>query len=178
MIRPALLALLLATPAAAQPWRVEKDGAVIYTSNIDDLPPAMKARVIAQRKQAAEEAAERAAERAAAPTPPPETPAEAPVAPQPPARPGRIQGLPARAAGTPTPPSRGPKPVAAKPPPPPKETAAERRARLTAELSAAREALQAARREALLVPDGRTYARRNEAEARVKALEAELAAER
>lgn len=60
--------------------------------------------------------------------------------------------------------------IAAEPP-------AERRARLTAELAAARAELTAARRAAIVMPDGRTYARRTAAEARVKALEAELAAD-
>lgn len=175
----ASVGLLLAAPAAGQPWRYEKDGAVHYTSNPDDLPPEMRARILAARAAAArqaEKAAEQAAEReAGSPTVEAADPGEARPAPRPPARPGRIRGLPPGSpepAGPPTPrrPPTPPAPPAAEPP-------AERRARLTAELAAARAELTAARRAAIVMPDGRTYARRTAAEARVKALEAELAAD-
>lgn len=171
------LAALLAAPAAAQPWRFEKDGAVHYTDDLDALPPKLKAKILAAREAEAREEARRLDPTGAPPpaqTAPPTPEAAEGVRPAQP-REGRTPGRPAREAGTPLPRSATPEP--AEPPPPPKaETAAERRARLQAALAEARAALAAARQTALLVPDGRHYAARSAAEARVAALEAELAA--
>lgn len=170
--------MLTAGIAEAQPWRYVKNGAVHYTSNVDELPPKMKARILAQR--AAEDAAkEKTAEAAeasesASTAAPPQVPA-VPSFP----RPERIKGHPARAAGSPMPRDVGQRPA---PPPKPAEatpkapSVAERRAELQAELTAARAALVEARRQALLVPDGRTYAARTAAEQRVAELEAALRA--
>lgn len=158
--RALALALLLAAPAAAQPWRYEKDGVVGYTDNLDDLPPAMKARILAAR-----------AARADAGPPDAAPPVEPDAAPPPEARPGRIKGEPARPAGSP--PVAPPDPP--KPPPEPEPApAGPDLAALRAELAEARAALTAARRQALLVPDGRTFAARTAAEARVAELEAAI----
>lgn len=163
-------ALLLALPAGAQPWRYEKDGAVHYTSDVNQLPPKLRARILAAR--AAEDAAkaEAAEVEAAAPQAPPVRPD---------VRPGRIKGQPAREAGSPMPADVGerpPAPIEETAPTPPQETRAEKKARLAKELAAARLALADARRQALLIPDGHTYAVRTAAERRVAELEAELAA--
>ncbi len=172
----ALAGLLTAGAAEAQPWRYVKNGVVHYTSNVDELPPKMKARVLAER--AAQDAAKAQAAEAAGVSPEPAPKASSPEA-SPSIRPGRIKGRPARAAGSPMPRDVGERPPAPSkpaPPEPPAPTVAERRAELQAELTAARAALVAARRQALLVPDGRAYAARTAAEQRVAELEAALAA--
>ncbi len=163
----ALLALsLLALPAAAQPWRYTDDrGQVHWTNDVHQLPPHLRARVLAKRK-AAEEARQAAEEaKGEAEEAPPKKAEDDPALKA--TRLGRGVFDSEQAA---SPPPKKTPPAA-----PRADPTQQRLARLRDEVGKLRAALvganadlQAARMAAINVPDGRNYARRNEAEARVR----------
>lgn len=150
----ALCLLALPLTLLAQPWRyVDSKGQVHYTSNVDELPPKMRQRILDQWGDAG--------------VPPPPPPRPEPVRPRParPVAPVVEEAVPAREAA--------PTAAAAA------EALLEAKlavANLKVELQSAQATLEQARRQALLVPSGIAYAQRAEAEERVARLEAALKA--
>lgn len=169
------LGLVAASAAHAQPWRVVKNGRVIYTSNIEDLPPEARARVLEKWRD----------KNGKIVPPRKEVPAEA----TPETDPDRFPKVgPDALKGDPTKPGDPNQPGDAKDgakpdifgagSTDPRAEAAAKAADLANQLTAARDALDQARRKALEVPDGRNYEERNQAEDRVRELESELSAAR
>lgn len=157
-----VLTVLMAAPAAAQPWRYEDaQGRVHYTSDVNKLPKAKRDRVLAARE---EERKRRAALPDAGATPPPV------VRPAPPRRPPPPRPKPSE---TEDGAERAAKDAGA----PAIDHAAVVR-RLEGELADARTARDRARRKALEVPSGQAYHARALAEQKVEALEAALEAAR
>jgi len=173
-MRPLLIVLLsvAALPAGAQPWRyVNKQGVATYTTNPNDLPPALRKKALAQLEQKRAEALARqaieaeAAAAAAAAAPPSLGPAiDGPAAPG------------SAAPGSAAPGSAAPKPPTAR------EIwqkkvgeASEQVTRLSADLAAAQAAADEANRRAIITPSGQNSARHAEAQERLTALQQQLA---
>lgn len=152
----------LVAPAGAQPWRyIDKNGAVNYTNNINNLPPKLrkKARAIVEAKKL-----RAAAEAAAAPA------TEEPA------------GVPSIA--IPAPPSAAVKSVESAPEGPTAHEQWQARVReankavadLGVTLKQAQDAAEKAQRAALLMPSGFNSAAHVKAQERVKSLESQLTA--
>jgi hypothetical protein len=155
------LALGLAAPAAAQPWRYEDaQGRTHYTSDVNQLPKERRDRILAAR----EEARKRRAALPDAGAPP------APPRPTPPRRPPPPRPKPSET-------EEGAEPTPKEAEAPTVDPAAVVR-QLEAELAEARTARDRARRKALEVPSGQAYHARAQAEQKVEALEAALKAAR
>ena len=180
-----LVALLASLPAGAQPWRyIDKQGVATYTTNPNDLPPAMRKKALAQLEQKRAEALARQAieaEAAAAapmslgvaPLPDGTLPGVAPGAAPGSAAPGAAPG--SAAPGSAAPGSEAPKPPTAREVWQKKVTeAGERVTTLTAELSAAQAAADEAHRRAIITPSGPNSARHAEAQERLQALTEQL----
>lgn len=175
-----LVALLASLPAGAQPWRyVDKQGVATYTTNPNDLPPAMRKKALAQLEQKRAEALARQAIEAEAAAAAPMSLGVAPLpdGTLPGAAPGAApdSGAPGAAPGSAAPGSEAPKPPTAREVWQKKVTeAGERVATLTAELSAAQAAADEAHRRAIITPSGPNSAKHAEAQERLQALTEQL----
>lgn len=166
-----VFAFALVSVAQAQPWRVKKDGRIIWTNNVEDLPP--KARQIVLERWAKEKA-----EKAAAAANPETAPAKKITPETNPEMFPQVGAAAVRANNRANPPQK--QDGAQKPKPPSPEAARRAKARAEAarleeELQVAKGDLVQARRKAYEVPSGQAYDARNKAADKVRLLESQLA---
>lgn len=158
------IGLGLTTVAQAQPWRVVKNGRVTYTSNIEDLPPEARARVLEKWRNADGKIV------------PPKAPEREPAV-TPETDPDRfpkvgLDAIDQKKLGD----KDAKAEVAAPPAVDPREEAAREVAELQTALAAAQVELDQKRRKAYEVPSGQAYEARNQAENALRELESKLSA--